>query len=88
MTLRHNEVRDFTGKLLNEVCKDVRKEPSLLALNGEQMNHRRANKNDEARLDISATGFWTPGQRVFLDVRVSLTLTLKDTGVYNSVNAL
>jgi len=26
--------------------------------------------NDEARFDISATGFWTPGQRVFLDVRV------------------
>ena len=29
-----------------------------------------ANQRPEARLDISATGFWTPGQRTFLDVRV------------------
>ena len=80
MTLRHNEVRDFTGKLLNEVCKDVRKEPSLLALNGEQMNHRRANKNDEARLDISATGFWTPERYTYInEMRVIIELTLKHT---------
>ena len=29
-----------------------------------------ANRSEGARLDVSAVGFWTPGQRVFLDVRV------------------
>ena len=69
VTLRHNEVRNITSNLLKEVCRDVRVEPSLLELNGEQLN-RQANTTKEARLDISATGFWIPGQRVFLDVRV------------------
>ena len=69
MSLRHNEVRDITGKLLEEVCKDVRKEPMLMGLNGEQFRLATANQRTEARLDISATGFWIPGQRVFLDVR-------------------
>ena len=31
---------------------------------------RTANNKRETRLDISALGFWTPGQRVFFDVRV------------------
>ena len=69
MTLRHNEVRDITSQLLAEVCKDVRTEPSLLELGGETLN-KQANITNEARLDVSATGFWIPGQRVFLDVRV------------------
>ena len=34
------------------------------------MRYKTANRSDEARLDISATGFWTPGQRAFFDVRV------------------
>ena len=68
MTLRHNEVRDITSRLMGEVCKDVRVEPSLLELGGEELN-RQANRTKQARLDISATGFWIPGQRVFLGVR-------------------
>ena len=67
--MRHNEVRDITSSLLKEVCRDIRTEPSLLELNGEQLN-KQANLTQEARLDISATGFWIPGQRVFMDVRV------------------
>ena len=70
VTLRHNELRDITAKLLDEVCVDVRREPRLIAMNGEQMRYKTANRSDEARLDISATGFWTPGQRAFFDVRV------------------
>ena len=69
ISLRHNEVRDITSSLLKEVCRDVRVEPSLLELNGEELN-RQANRTREARLDVSASGFWIPGQRVFLDVRV------------------
>ena len=70
VTQRHNEIRDITAALLSEVCNDVRKEPTLLDLNGEHLAQRSANRSQEARLDISATGFWTPGQRAFFDVRV------------------
>ena len=66
VTLRHNEIRDITAKLLDEVCVNVRSEPILMALDGEQSQYRTANRSREARLDISATGFWTPGQREFL----------------------
>ena len=58
------------GKLLEEVCKDVKKEPMLMGLNGEQFRLATANQRPEARLDINAIGFWTPGQQVFLDIRV------------------
>ena len=69
ITLRHNEVRDITAGLLSEVCPDVRKEPLLVALGNEELP-RNANKNRDARLDISALNFWTNGQRAFFDVRV------------------
>ena len=39
-----------------------------MELNDEQLRQTTANRRHEAKLDISATGFWTPGQRVFLDV--------------------
>ena len=69
VTLRHNEVRDITARLLDEVCVDVRKEPILIALGNEDLP-AQSNKNKEARLDISALNFWTNGQRAFFDVRV------------------
>ena len=70
MSLRHNEVCDITAKMLSEVCKDVRTEPLLCELTNENFAHTSANLSKEARLDISALGFWIPGQRVFCDVRV------------------
>ena len=63
-------MRDITASFLNEVCKDVRKEPSLIKLTGEQINEKATKTGDEARLDVSALGFWVPGQRVFCDIRV------------------
>ena len=69
VSLRHNEIRDITSKLLEEVCIEVRKEPLLNELNNEDLP-RQANISREARLDISALGFWTAGQRAFFDVRV------------------
>ena len=42
----------------------------LVGLNGEQFRLATANQRLESRLDINASGFWTPGQRLFLDVRV------------------
>lgn len=69
VTLRHNEVRDITAEMLNEVCRNVSKEPALQPLTGENFN-RTAITTDEARVDVSARDFWTRGQQAFFDVRV------------------
>ena len=67
-TIRHNEVRDITATLLREVCPEVSVEPILQPLSGETMCGLSANCQPEARLDISARGFW--GDHSFFDVRV------------------
>ena len=64
ITLRHNEVRDITSELLDEVYVDARKEPILQEVNNEDLP-REANKSKEARLDISSLNFWTTGQPAF-----------------------
>ena len=70
VTLRHNQIRNITAKLLKEVCHDVRIEPHLQKLTGESLVEKMANETDEARLDVSARGFWIAGQMAFFDVRV------------------
>ncbi|KAG0712452.1 hypothetical protein GWK47_018432 [Chionoecetes opilio] len=55
--IRHEEVRDVTGSMLREVCRDVSTEPTLLPLDGEQLQYRTANTANEARVDVSARGF-------------------------------
>ena len=67
---RHNNVRNFEGRLLKDVCNDVQIEPTLQPVNGVQF-HRSTNTNDEARLDVRATGFWRQGQNAFFDIRVT-----------------
>ena len=49
--------------MLDEVCNDVRREPSLIKLTGEVLQNKTSNTKDEERLDVSATGFW--GKRYF-----------------------
>ena len=68
--VRHNEIRDITADWLNEICPDVEKEPQLQPLNGETILPRTANREDEARADIRAKGFWSKQQVAFFDVRV------------------
>ena len=68
--IRHDEVRDLTIKMLKEVCVEVTSEPSLLKLEGEQLQYLTANTSPEARVDISARGFWTRGQQAFSDIRI------------------
>ena len=70
ISIRHNQVRNITASLLNETCKDVRIEPTLQKLTGENLQARTANVSDEARLDVSARGFWNAGQTAFFDIRV------------------
>ena len=69
-TVRHNELRDFFGNLLTEVCHNVAVEPKLMPLNGEKFKSKSTNVSEEARTDIRATGFWTRCEEAFFDVRV------------------
>ena len=69
-TIRHNELRDFFGNLLSEVCHDVVTEPQLSPLSGEVFEHRSTNTSQEARLDVKARGFWSRQEDTFFDVRV------------------
>ena len=68
--IRHDEVRDITAQMLREVCHDVRVEPLLIPTNGRGLELLSANTSDEARLDVSARGFWARQQRAFFDVRI------------------
>ena len=70
VTIRHNEVRDFTAELLAETCNDVAIEPLLTPLAGEKFTYKTANRDDQARLDVSARGVWVKGSKAYLDVRV------------------
>jgi len=52
---------------VSEVCHDVAIEPVLQRLTGENLHYATANVEDEARLDVSARGFWVVDTReVFL----------------------
>ena len=71
VNLRHNQIRDLTANLLVEAgCKDVVVEPHLIPLTGENLKYESAIKTDDARLDISARGIWSPLSKLFLDVRI------------------
>ena len=45
VTLRHNMIRDVTARLLKEVCHDVRVDPRLLPITGEDLKEVTANKS-------------------------------------------
>ena len=46
--------------MLEELTSDVKVEPTLKSLSGEEI---KGNQSDEARSDISPRGFWITGQR-------------------------
>ena len=70
VSLRHNQVRNLTASLFNEVCHNVCLEPQLLQLTGKNLNEKMLIRSDEARADIAGRGFWVTGQMAFLNVRV------------------
>ena len=53
--------------MLEEVTSDVKVEPALQPLSGEEI---KGNQSDEARSDISARRFWIREQRAFFDIMV------------------
>ena len=66
---RHNELRDLEAEILSMVCNDVEIEPVHQEITGETLN-RGANRAPDARLDISARGFWERQRNAFFDVRI------------------
>ena len=71
---RHNEMAELWGVNCKKVHRDVqvRPEPMLLPLEGEQedFTYNTANTEDEARSDVRVRGFWGNRQDAFFDFRV------------------
>ena len=57
--------------MLRMICTDVKTEPVLQEITGEELN-RGANKEPDARLDVHARGFWNRQQSAFFHVRMCL----------------
>ena len=70
ISLQHNDLRDITYELLSEVCKGVENESMLQPLTGETLKYQIAKTENNARLDLSALGFWCRDERAFFDISV------------------
>ena len=72
--MRHNNIRDTTARLLEEVCHDVQIEPKLMPVvteSEEVYDVARGNIAENARLDVAARGVWSSFDRSFVDIRVT-----------------
>ena len=69
MIMRHNNLRDVNAEFQKEVCHDVKVEPMLIPIEGENTQIEGA-KEDGAHPDISSRGLWSPFERTFYDVQV------------------
>ena len=49
MSIRRNDLRDLTARVVSEICKDAETEPKLLSLPGEEVHGRT--KIDQMRKD-------------------------------------
>ena len=65
----HDHLRDLFAKSIDVVAYDVRIEPHLHLLTGEVLP-ATVNKEDEARLDVSARGYWQLCKMTSFDIRV------------------
>ena len=54
-----------------KVCHDVKVEPQLQKVNEGDCLNPKTITGDQARLDVSARGVWTPFDKTFPDIRVS-----------------
>jgi len=66
---RHNKIRDVNAEFLRQACYDVQLEPGLLPIENKEFRVSGIN-TDQARLDISARGLWSPFQKSMFDVRI------------------
>ena len=70
ISIRHNDLRDFTAEILDEIHNDVSIEPLLIPLTGENFKYKSAKTEVHARLDLAARGVFIKGNRAFFDLRV------------------
>ena len=70
VNMRHDSLRNVEGKLMEKVCKDVQIEPGLLPANPDELREG-TNCAPNARLDLSARGLWSEGEKNFYDLRVT-----------------
>ena len=80
VTIRHNDLRDITVKILSEVCSKTEVEPKFVPLSGEDLSNRTAYRSNEARLDVRACDFCERGRQALFDLR------LFDPNVYQYLN--
>ncbi len=64
--MTHNNTRDTLANLLREVCHNVKVEPQLQKVNEGDCLNPKTITGDQARLDVSARGVWTPFDKTFL----------------------
>ena len=69
ISIRHNQIRNITARLLNEECKDIRVESRLQQITSKALRSSTLTRN-EVPLDICGSGFWQAGQMKFFDVRL------------------
>ena len=66
-TLRHNEPWNNIAEMLGEVTYDVKVEPMLQLVAGEEL---QGNCLGETRSDVSARRFWSMRQGALLDISI------------------
>ena len=67
---RHNDIRNVTASLMEEVSISTKTESVLQPHTGETLHGASANTQDDGRVDIKCKGFWNSRQDAFFDVRV------------------
>jgi len=75
ITQRHNELKDLEAELLDMVCNDVKIEPVLQDITGEELG-MGSNTAPDARLDIHAHHGNHKEQHSLMSGSVTLMLTL------------
>ena len=62
VTIRHNDLRDLTAKIILEVCNDTEIEQKPVSL-VEDLSNRTANRSNETKLYVWARCFWKRRQQ-------------------------
>ena len=72
MIIRHNNLREENGEFQKEVYHDVKVEPMLIPIEGENTQIEGACKDDGAHPDISSRGLRIPNsfERTFYDIQI------------------
>ena len=57
---------------MKKVCHDVKVEPNVITIDSSQdLTNYRSSREDNARLDVSGRGVWSPFDCSFVDIRVT-----------------